>query len=545
MGFLSAAGTDPPREASAPRRFTLILLASLALAVVVTLPTLVARPWADQRIYLYMPERMVGSNPALLVREVWREIPGYLDAGVFRPVSRLALHLDSWLTVRTALATGLTPACVQGAVKVAMLAALLSVWLATLGQYRRAAGVPADHPRFRLLATLLAVVAAASLVVPTPSSHPLTLFPLLYLGTTALALSLPLILGRSLQRTSGPGLPGSRPGVLPLLGFALLGALPAAMLELAYLAVPLALVHPTLLLFASGCPAPQLVRRLATSGVWHRWLALTAGFLSLFIPTRILIALHCSGGDCYEAATLSFSVDFFRALPFRAVAGFFPIPHAARATGLAKGALTPEFWAAAALAALLAVALLWTALRRLRVGSPERHPLPRTMLVAFALYSAAVVVLAAALAALSRSMQGRSLGALAAGSWRETGFSWIGWVGLLTVVAAIMLTTVKRPLALGLLLAGVALAVAAASLQNQEQMRFAQSSTESLLQLRVGELLVNFDPGTTGNEERCRVLAELEDLAATASEKRKMALLGQLLDATAGNHYGTPFCDPG
>ncbi len=46
---------------------------SVILSAIVSLPALVARPWADERFVMYMPESLAGSRPWQLVGQVgWR-----------------------------------------------------------------------------------------------------------------------------------------------------------------------------------------------------------------------------------------------------------------------------------------------------------------------------------------------------------------------------------------------------------------------------------------------------------------------------------------
>lgn len=525
----------------ASRWTALMLVVGLGLAVLVALPALGAGPWADQRFYLYEPEAIAGGNPLLLFGRTWEEIPGYLDLGTFRPVSRLGFYLEHWLTVRTAIATGLTPATLQGVVKVICLGAMLGVVMLTVGQYRRAGRVDPRGSAFRLASAPLAVTAAASLVLANPQSHPLILFPLGYLGTTVVALAVPLLVGRSALQDAAPGrAPSPRWWVFG--GWAVLGALLAGMIELAYLAVPLGLAHLALLDLASGGTRAGLARRLAASPAFHRWLALTGGFLAVLIPVRVLIGLRCAGRVCYEAVSISGGGDLFRAFPLRAASGLFAVPQGIHGPQVLDGASTPRFWVVATVAAVLAVAIMLAAGWGRRSSVGLRGALPPAVLGSAAGYFALVILSAAALSSLSRAVQDWDLARLA-GSWRDTGFAWAGWTGLLTLAAVAVLRAVAgRRWVVGLLVAAMAAAVWLTSVANQQHLHVLSSRPQAQLHLEVGRLVVDFAATEAGNAERCRVIGELEDLAPDPAEQRTMRLLRSLLDATARNHYGVAFC---
>ncbi len=537
------SGPSGGRETSWGRFAAGTFLLGLVLAVLVSLPALAARPWSDQRLYLYWPEEMAGGNPLLLARETWDQISGYLDLGTFRPVSRLGIYFEHWLTVRTAIFTGVTPAAVQGVVKVITLAAVLTTLLMTMGQYRRAGRLIADRAPFRLAAVGAMVVAAGSLLLKNPASHPLTLFPLGYLGTTALALAVPLLLGRFLLGEWEGERQERRLRVGTVMGFGLLGAGLAGMFELAYLALPLALVHLIMLGLASGCRAGALPRRLAASGAFHRWLVLSGGFLAVLIPGRILIALRCAGGECYEAVSIAAGGGFFRAFPFRLFAEFLPVSQAVQAPATIRGTADPRFWVLAVLAAAVGAAALVWSVKSFRLSRRASLSGRWVVLAPMAGYFASIVLLAALLSALSELVQARDvLGLL--GNWRDTGFAWVGWAGLLGVAAAVVLSATRRWAVAGLVVVILVGAVGAASLGNQRRMETANADREAQLHLELGRLVVDFEESAVGNAERCRVMGELEDLAPDAVEEQKMGLLRRFVDATARNHHGVAFCVP-
>ncbi len=149
---------------------------------------------------MYLPEHLVGSRPWQLLGQVVDEIPTYLETGVFRPISRLLFYLEHWAVVRFGTTTGIPPNVVMAFVKIAMVFLVVTMAMLTVDQYRRASGGKPTDLHWRRLYGLVAVLAGVSLVLYNPASHPLTLFPGLYLGTTALTLGIPLWFGRSWLR---------------------------------------------------------------------------------------------------------------------------------------------------------------------------------------------------------------------------------------------------------------------------------------------------------------------------------------------------------
>ena len=498
---------------------------STGLCVLVALPALFARPWADERIYLYWPEQIAGRNPFLLVERVFYEIPGYLELGVFRWLSRLLTFGENWFLLRTSLTVGIPVNVLRAVPKVAMIALLAAVAYWTIRQYQAATPSPI---RVTPLATTLPLAMAASLTLFTPSTHPLTLFPTLYLGTAGLALAIPLWLGRYHQ--NGGRLHPSEGRLHPRrwVGFALVGAGLASMIELAYLALPLSLLHLLLLGMAGELSWSQL----RSSPALKAWLAMVGGFVAVFVPVRILISRACADGACYDAAQPVFGAGLSDAWPQRLLAGAFPLLQAQQ-WEQTRLALTRD--RSAILLGMVAALAAFLILRRAWREPPEGESLRRAWQAGL-VYSVAIIILAALLSSLSLAVQQGDLGLR---PWRETGFSWVGWSMLLALVSAGWLTRPERPLRLltgGVLIVGVFLA----AVQNQTDLARERSDPEARLHNQVATLLVDFDPTESGNAQRCQVTGQL--LALPDADSNRMPFLVGLLDAVATNHYRTSFC---
>ena len=510
---------------------------SVILSVIVSLPALVARPWADERFVMYMPESLAGSRPWNLVGQVIDEIPAYLDTGVFRPVSRLLFYLEHWVVVRFGTATGIPPNIVMVAVKIAMIFALVTMAMLTIDQYRRASGGKPTEVHWRRLYGLTAVAIGVSLVLYNPAMHPLTLFPGLYLGTAALTLAIPLWLGRSWLRYRA-GRPLRRMWVR--VGSAvIIGALLAAMIELAYLALPLGVIHLLLLSFASGDSWKATWMDLFHSEAFLLWALVVTGFLVVFIPTRTAINQYCAELSCYRAAELSVGADALSAWPLRVGSSFFPIPQWTQVHLLKRIRSAPEFL----LLAFTAAGMAFYVIRKLAIerDGDVRGRRPRLPMLLVGLYFASVLFFATVLSAVSGGVQDRGWDI---SPWRETGFNWVAWAVVIAVALTALFDWLKDYPVLGLwvslLLAGLMFMT---SIVNQADMASVRSREDTRLYNEAGLLLVSFDNNPEGNAQRCDVIDDLRDFAANASELRKMNILGGFLDDAAENIYGTIYCE--
>jgi hypothetical protein len=510
---------------------------SVVLSAIVALPALVARQWADERFVMYMPEHLVGSRPWQLVGQVIDEIPAYLDTGVFRPFSRLLFYLEHWAVVRFGTTTGFPPNVVMAFVKVAMVFLLVTMAMLTVDQYRRAAGGKPTDLHWRRLYGLVAVLVGVSLVLFNPATHPLTLFPGLYLGTAALTLGVPLWFGRSWLRYRA-GRPLRRMWIR--VGSAvIMGALLASMIELTYLALPLGLLHLILLSFASGDSWRAAWLDLFHSEAFLLWAMVVTGFLVVFIPARTAINQYCAELSCYRGAEASLGGAALETFPLRVGASFFPIPQWTQVHLLKRLRSAPEFL----LLGVVAGGLAYYVLRRTAFEreNDERGRSPRLPMLLLGVYFAALVFFAAWLAAISGAVQDKGWDI---SPWRETGFTWIGWSVIIAVALTAFFDWLRNDpgvvIALSAIIAVLAFMTA---IVNQADMASVNSRLDTRLLNEAGLLLANFDVTEEGNAQRCGVMADLRDSAPNDSELRKMNLIATYLDSAADNIYGVVFCD--
>jgi hypothetical protein len=535
-----SATAEPPSLATLdsvmhPRINRRLVVIGTALAALVAFPALFARPWADERFVMYMPEALVGGNPFLLWDQVMREITAFIDVGVFRPISRLGFYIEHWLVVRLGVAFGVAPNIGMAVVKLAMTALLLTSGLLTISQYRRVSSAGAVWQR---LTVLLPIVFAGSLVLINPAVHPLTLFPGLYLGTASVALLVPVWLGRNVLREDPPT---RRSMWVRLGGAALLGAVLGSMIELAWLALPLALLHVVSLVSIREGWDPRLLWKQL--GV-RMWAALSAGFAAVFVPARFFIAYYCSSGGCYGAAEPDLGLDFLGLMPFRIGSAFAPVGVLSQFRVVVRLMTRPstDLLIAAAVAAV-AVGVLVGALRKLNRKVPfggGSVPGALRLVAPLVGYYATVILLASVMAAISSGLQAKGFNPA---PWRETGFGWIAWSVLIAVGLSVLL---ERVSARGWLLLGVAivgLTFVAVTVVNREDMRRVAIGEEGILHIEAGQQLVDFD--SDGNDLRCATMDGLRAVALSDAEVRKMDLVEEYLDQAARNFYGEVFCDSG
>ena len=505
------------------------------LASLVALPALFARPWADERFVMYMPESLVGGNPLLLWDQVMREVTAFIDVGVFRPLSRLGFYLEHWLVVRLGVMIGVAPNIVMSVVKIAMIALVLLTGLLTVSQYRR---VSAAGPVWQRATMLLPIIFAGSLVLVNPAVHPLTLFPGLYLGTASIALLTPVWLGWIVLK--GTRAEGRRLWLL-YGSVALWGAALASMIELAWLGIPLALLHVVMLHgLRDGWGWRDLWNR---SGV-RMWMALAAGFAALFLPTRFFIAYYCSSGGCYGAAEPQAGLDFVLLIPFRIGSAFAPVGLIAQFRGVLRLMTRPSsaLLIAAGVGLLAMAVLIWglrTADRQNAFGAGSMTAAIRDV-APLAIFYGTVILLASVISAISSGLQEKGFNPV---PWRETGFGWIAWAVLLSLGLAVLLERISSRvwLVIGVVLVG--LTFVASTVINREDMRRVGIDEEGMLHIQAGQQLVDFE--ATENVARCATVDGLREVAGSDSELRKANLVAVYLDAAAMNHYGVAFCDSG
>ncbi len=275
---------------------------------------------SDQRIMMYWLTGAFGADPFAIVNQNLAEIGDFLRQGNFRPLGRFVIYMEQTSVFEIAAGTGVAPHVIQGVVRLVMVAALAVAAMAFVVALHDSAAHRSSRPSMvptRVLSApvppLLAgfpLVLASTLVV-SGALHPVSFFPFFFVSAAIYLLLVPLYVGSTAALTRR-GL-GLRHAAL----CAVLGMVSAMTSELLYL-VPVVCL---LTIAARGWLSRQPGRELVRSSAFSRLVALSAGFLVVFVPSRLAIAAECSRGECYEGSSAVLSTLSVEQWLGRAVAG--------------------------------------------------------------------------------------------------------------------------------------------------------------------------------------------------------------------------------
>ncbi len=501
-------------------------LRAIGLPLLVMLPLIGAVPLSDSRYNAYRFGGAYAQRPWELLTDPITSIPRYLDYGNVRPLGRLLERgLDALAyAVSSALAMPLsTPMRLTHLAAVAVFVVVLVVLVETVtSPTPLRAGRPSG-------ATALVPLALATTLVASGGTSSVIVFTDLY------ALSTALVLGLTAAAARHRLLVGADVTRRQLLGAALVGAALPIVNEVAYLTVPLAWTAVALRgRLTLGRSWPDL----AESGAVKLLLAGTIAFATVFLPLRVMLALRCADGSCYDGSAVALGWELFPALGHRLLSwvppvGWYPATRNAPSQWYLPS--DPLTW-------LLLAAIVVLAWRLLRDLSTARQ-LTGRQASALAGVGAAVLLLVATMVALSADVQGQVMDGWAMGSgWRDT--LMVG-AGASVLVAAVLLAppAARRPrlrlVALGLL---VLLAVGTA-LANQGQARGLASRPDAALHTEIAVAVTNFLDDEVGDERRCQLFARFVDSIPDQAHNHRR--LHEALNATTQARYGQDFCSTG
>ena len=278
---------------------------------------------SDQRIMMYWLTGAFGADPFAIVNQNLAEIDDFLRQGNFRPLGRFVIYVEQTSIFEIAAGTGVAPHVIQGVVRLVMVSALAVAamcFVVALYDSARSASISgAATVRRRLLdssAPLPPVLAAfpsvaASTLVVSGALHPVSFFPFFFVSVAIYLLLVPLYV------CSGAAMTRRGIGIRSAILCAALGMVSAMTSELLYL-VPVVCL---LTIAARGWLSRQPGRELVRSSAFSRFIALSAGFLVVFVPSRLAIAAECSRGECYEGSSAALSTLAVEQWLGRAVAG--------------------------------------------------------------------------------------------------------------------------------------------------------------------------------------------------------------------------------
>ena len=322
---LVACGRDVASAAMRLRRSILNkpLLHIAGPSALIMAPLLGLTFHSDQRIMMYWLTGTFGADPFAIVNQNLAEIEDFLRQGNFRPLGRFVIYMEQTSVFEVASGTGLAPHVVQGAVRLIMVSALavaaMCLILALYDSARSASTPGGAIVRRRLLdlSTPLPPVLAgfplvlASTIVVSGALHPVSFFPFFFVATAIYTLLVPLYV------CSGTAMAQRGLRFSQAVGCAVLGMVSAMTSELLYL-VPFVCL---LTIAARGWLSRQSGGELVRSSAFSRCIALSAGFLAVFVPSRLAIAAECSRGECYEGSAAALSTLAVEQWLGRAVAG--------------------------------------------------------------------------------------------------------------------------------------------------------------------------------------------------------------------------------
>ena len=280
---------------------------------------------SDQRIMMYWLTGAFGADPLAIIGQNLAEIDDFVRQGNFRPLGRFVIYMEQTTIFEIAAGIGVAPHVVQGVVRLAVVSALAvaAVWfVVALHDSAGAASSPGAAPWAggrRLLdrsGGVPAVLAGfplvlASTLVVSGALHPVSFFPFFFVSAAIFTLLVPLYVA------SGSALARRGLGFRPAVGCGALGMVCAMTTELLYL-VPFVCL---LTVAARGWLARRPVRELVRSSAAWRLVALSAGFLAVFVPSRLAIAAECARRECYEGSAAAWATLSVEQWLGRAVAG--------------------------------------------------------------------------------------------------------------------------------------------------------------------------------------------------------------------------------
>ncbi len=495
------------------------VLAGTLFVGLVMLPGLFGPFFADARFSFYQFEARLGSNPLRIFDFVIDQIPDYLDRGNFRPVSRIQYGLEYWALFKTSYLTGVPGHILHAIPKLAMVAALLWVVNGITRQYARASATMTSG-YWKVLRWTFVVALGVFLVLLSPTQHPMMLFPGLYVGGVVTALAVTALVGRTTLT--------DRASRWMLILGAVLGALIAMMIELAYVAVPLVVGHLVLLLVARHGWRGALGVITRSAGL-RMTVSVIGGFAVVFAPVRVIIARICSDGSCYAASAPGIDEDTLGMLATRFTSPILMI-------GEALGRYPPGSVGTSRIVAAYAVLvcgigflLITQAVMR---RSTTNTTVPRSWYL-LGILALGVWLFGAAIGALSEGLEpGRE------SAWRDTAILWPA-AALTTAVVVARLIAIRKPS--GIVVSALLVTVLFSPIRmNDRIMATTVADPINVAHMRVDVAMARFDESPQGRRHRCRLLKQLVARYDDPSSALDATLV--LVDIASERAHGESYC---
>ena len=500
----------------------------------------------------------------MTARAALRSADAFLDRGNFRPIGRFFEWLHHGLVFEASEFTGVPLPTILGTLRLLMVLVLALTCTRVVVAMLASAGLSST----RADAATLYSLAFGAVLVANGTSGALAQFSFTSITYVVIVLATALAVARERDMTAR-SLRWHEP-----LNMALLGAGNAAIYELTYVAPAVALTYIAARAWASRMP---LREALGTAAV-RQLIALSAGFLAVFIPVRAVIASRCSQGSCYSGSDLSLSVDavelvLSRSLTATPPAGWSHIAWRVRNFGLEAdlGDLLTTSLPALLMLGICALTIraAWCLAGQGSAGaavdiSPQPSSTERPECesadevlrtggwhawlrpgVALGLFGGAIVVSSALVASLSRWAQDRRppFGQ----AWRETLACQVGWSFVILGAAMILLSLFRT--SIGSRIAGVAVVAtlgAGLTLTLLANSRFAivdrHDPVSSIID-HIAAAAINIDATDSGNALRCDLTDRYTEMVSPNLWVAGPGLLGDL-NVLWEDRHGFPFCDP-
>ncbi len=522
----------------AVRRPWTLALAAPALAV--TLPLTGFAFQNEERRLFVRAAREFGSDPVAVARFSYDTAGLFLRAGNFRPLGRFAEQAERAFAVEAAEATGLSLHSVQGLVRLVLVAALAMAAVQIVSAVMRSAGTAATA---QPLLALYSLALGATLVASHHLSN-LTAFPVVLIGSPLLILAIALAVARDADMEP------RRLAWHEHVTMAALGAAAAMTYDLVYAAPALTAAFVAVRATAARQEARLLWRMAAT----RRWLALTAGFLAVFVPVRVVIADLCARQQCNAYSDISLSPEIAELAVERMLTGAPPAgwAHAAgRVAPYGYRDTLPDLagnWLIALLLAAVVILCVRAAVSVTRLSAvigPGPKVLAR-LAGALGALGAFTALVPALMVSLARALQDepREVGE----TWRDSLVVQIGWSFMIfaAIVAVLALAGGRERLRaawLALATAVLCAGLVATMVSNQRFGQIGRGTPTTMLVRQMSTAVVRVDLTEDGNTRRCGLIDSYSDLYPDPGGWWGGPQVRGELDHFMLDRYGRLFCD--
>ncbi|MCY4664850.1 MAG: hypothetical protein OXC00_09300, partial [Acidimicrobiaceae bacterium] len=380
--------------------------------------------------------------------------------------------------------------------------------------------------------------------------HPVSFFPFFFVSMAIYTLLVPLYV------CSGAAMAQRGLTFGQAILCAALGMVSAMTSELLYL-VPFVCL---LTIGARGWLSRRSARELVRSSAFRRFITLSAGFLAVFVPSRLAIAAECSRAECYEgsaAALATLSVDQWLG---RAVAGLQWETLSSTLAGdydnLSSARDPIDFvtsvWLMLVVLSLVCLAVA-AAIRVTRASqSADRLPAgtQRRFGAVLCGFGGLLALVSTLMVSLSEGLQGWHERGFGLDQWRDSLLVQISWALVFYGLAVIALSFIgrgrdARRARSAWLAAGVAAAVFVMAMNafmvNDKFSIWRRSGSDGSVVNLISTASVDFDRSDRGQAIRCELISAYADRNCTDCWHSGQRVLEEL-NRLSRSRYGADFC---